>query len=189
MQALQQQPSNLVSSLLQQALLQQQQHHQPQQQQTVPLSKQLQQQEYYSGSTYEQGMECSGAGCAYCHGMATDSSQGSCCSCAGGGAASLRTPSATAASTAHVALQLASWGYRVIVRKVVHSKAYWTKSMDNTFIVALDSSSGNHVEYIVDPHFQEAFNVGVMSENYRYGGGRGSYLEGSLFRMQRRGPG
>lgn len=72
-----------------------------------------------------------------------------------------------------MALLLASWGYRVIVRKVLHSKAYWTKSMDNTFIVALDSSSGNHVEYIVDPHFQEAFNVGVMSDNYRCVGGWG----------------
>ena len=80
-----------------------------------------------------------------------------------------RTPSATAASTAHVALQLVRWGYRVIVRKVLHSKAYWTKAMDNTFIVALDTSSGSHVEYVVDPHFRETFNVGVMSENYRCG--------------------
>jgi hypothetical protein len=83
-----------------------------------------------------------------------------------GGCAS-RTASATAASTAHVALQLSRWGYRVIVRKVLHSKAYWTKSMDNTFIVALDTSSGSHVEYVVDPHFKETFNVGVMSSNYR----------------------
>lgn len=55
----------------------------------------------------------------------------------------------------------------MIVRKVLHSKAYWTKSMDNTFIVALDTSSGSHVEYVVDPHFRETFNVGVMSANYR----------------------
>lgn len=67
-----------------------------------------------------------------------------------------------------MALQLVRWGYRVIVRKVLHSKAYWTKAMDNTFIVALDTSSGSHVEYIVDPHFKETFNVGVMSQNYRY---------------------
>eukprot|EP00878_Enallax_costatus_P007604 GHUV01007961.1.p1 GENE.GHUV01007961.1~~GHUV01007961.1.p1 ORF type:complete len:339 (+),score=103.33 GHUV01007961.1:381-1397(+) len=89
-------------------------------------------------------------------------------SCSFCGATGLqRTPSATAASTAHVALQLIRWGYRVIVRKVLHSKAYWTKAMDNTFIVALDTSSGSHVEYIVDPHFRETFNVGVMSDNYR----------------------
>jgi hypothetical protein len=82
-------------------------------------------------------------------------------------AARVSSGSATAASTAYIARSLAAQGYRVIVRKVLHSKAYWTKSMDNTFIVALDSSSGAHVEYIVDPHFKEVFNVGVMSDNYR----------------------
>lgn len=95
------------------------------------------------------------------HSGSTCSSVGSSC----GGCVS-RTASATAASTAHVALTLSRWGYRVIVRKVLHSKAYWTKSMDNTFIVALDASSGSHVEYVVDPHFKETFNVGVMSANY-----------------------
>jgi hypothetical protein len=161
LQALQQQPSNLISSL---TALAQQQH----QQQQLQAKQQAQphQQHYMSGSTLDQqGYEC-GTTCAYCQGLTGDS-QGSFCSCQAGGPGSLRAPSATAASTGHVALLLASWGYRVIVRKVLHSKAYWTKSMDNTFIVALDSSSGNHVEYIVDPHFQEAFNVGVMSENYR----------------------
>ncbi|KAF8054879.1 Tspo [Scenedesmus sp. PABB004] len=88
---------------------------------------------------------------------------GACGSCGGSPA---RTPSATAAATAGVALALASWGYRVIVRKVLHSKAYWTKAMDNTFIVALDASGGGHVEYVVDPHFRETFNVGVVSPSY-----------------------
>ena len=171
LQALQQQPSNLVSSLVAAAALQQQelQHHQlpskhPQQQH----QRQQQQQALAGSSTYE----LSGASncCSYCQGH---SDAGSFCSCQNGGPCALRTPSATAASTAHVALLLASWGYRVIVRKVLHSKAYWTKSMDNTFIVALDSSSGSHVEYIVDPHFQEAFNVGVMSDNYRWAGAWG----------------
>jgi hypothetical protein len=78
-----------------------------------------------------------------------------------------RTLSTTAANTAHVALQLSRWGYRVIVRKVLHSKVYWTKSMHNTFIVALDTSNGSHVEYVLDPHFKEIFNTGVMSSNYR----------------------
>jgi hypothetical protein len=162
LQALQQQPSNLATSLAALAAAQHQQQHAP--------SKQ--QQQYSTGSALEQqqpqGGGYDGSTCAYCQGLTSDaSSQGSFCSCAAGGPASLRTPSATAASTAHVALLLASWGYRVIVRKVLHSKVYWTKSMDNTFIVALDGSSGAHVEYIVDPHFQEAFNVGVMSDNYR----------------------
>jgi hypothetical protein len=47
------------------------------------------------------------------------------------------------------------------------SKTYWTKSFDNTFIVALDTSSGMGVEYIVDPHFKELFRTGAMSRNYR----------------------
>lgn len=166
LQALQQQPSNLISSLT--ALAQQQQLQAKQQAQAQQQEAQQQQrQRYSSGSTLEQQGYESGTACAYCQGLTGDSQGSSICSCQAGGARSLRAPSATAASTAHVALLLASWGYRVIVRKVLHSKAYWTKSMDNTFIVALDSSSGNHVEYIVDPHFQEAFNVGVMSENYR----------------------
>jgi hypothetical protein len=161
LQALQQQPSNLATSLAALATAQQQQ------QQQAPSK----QQQFSNGSALEQQQQQGGYNssmCAYCQGLTIDaSSAGSFCSCTAGGPASLRTPSATAASTAHVALLLASWGYRVIVRKVLHSKAYWTKSMDNTFIVALDGSSGNHVEYIVDPHFQEAFNVGVMSDNYR----------------------
>jgi hypothetical protein len=96
------------------------------------------------------------------------SSLSSFCSCgAAGGPAPRRSPSATAGATVAIARRLSGWGYRVIVRKVLHSKAYWTKAMDNTFIVALDSSSGGHVEYVVDPHFKEAFNVGVMSDNYR----------------------
>lgn len=156
-QALQQQPSNLVTSLVAAAAQQQQE-----------LLQALSKQAHLHQQHQQHGDELSGsgsAGCSYCqHGLGNNSSF---CSCQAGGPASLRTPSATAASTAHVALLLASWGYRVIVRKVLHSKAYWTKSMDNTFIVALDSSSGSHVEYIVDPHFQEAFNVGVMSDNYR----------------------
>eukprot|EP00775_Hariotina_reticulata_P006178 gene6178-6416_t len=82
------------------------------------------------------------------------------CCCVG------RTPSTTAASTAHVALQLSRWGYRVIVRKVLHSKVYWTKSMHNTFIVALDTSNGSHVEYVLEPHFKEIFNTGIMSSDY-----------------------
>lgn len=160
LQALQQQPSNLATSLAALAAAQHQQQHAPPKQQQLSSSSALEQQ--------QQGGGYDASTCAYCQGLTSDaSSQGSFCSCAAGGPSSLRTPSATAASTAHVALLLASWGYRVIVRKVLHSKAYWTKSMDNTFLVALDGSSGAHVEYIVDPHFQEAFNVGVMSDNYR----------------------
>jgi hypothetical protein len=45
-------------------------------------------------------------------------------------------------------------------------QAYWTKSFDNTFIVALDTTSGSGVEYIVDPHFRELFRTGAMSGNY-----------------------
>lgn len=173
LQALQQQPSNLVASITS-ALMQQQAQQQAllskQPQPATP--QQPQQQQMFGSSTLTlQVADAAGASaggpCLYCQGLSGDSSQPSFCCCAAGGPASLRAPSATAASTAHVALLLASWGYRVIVRKVVHSKAYWTKSMDNTFIVALDSSSGQHVEYIVDPHFQEAFNVGVISDNYR----------------------
>jgi len=48
-----------------------------------------------------------------------------------------------------------------------HSKTYWTKSFDNTFIVALDASSGMGVEYIVDPHFKGKFSTGTMSDEYR----------------------
>lgn len=181
LQALQQQPSNLVSSVAGLAQAQQQPQPQPSKQPPQPSLAQQQQQHQYGAdgaAQLEQLGFSSSSGpvvCGYCHqgllsGTGSASQPGSCCSCQAGGCggpAGLRTPSATAASTAHVALLLASWGYRVIVRKVLHSKAYWTKSMDNTFIVALDSSSGNHVEYIVDPHFQEAFNVGVMSDNYR----------------------
>jgi hypothetical protein len=169
LQALQQQPSNLVSTVAAAAQAQQQPPQPPTKQQPSLAQQPPHTQQQQAYEQLQQGYSGSGSGplCGYCQGLSGTSQGGSCCSCQAGGAAALRTPSATAASTAHVALLLASWGYRVIVRKVVHSKAYWTKSMDNTFIVALDSSSGNHVEYIVDPHFQEAFNVGVMSDNYR----------------------
>jgi hypothetical protein len=145
--ALRQVPGPLVSGAVASAAAAERQH----------LQEQQQQQSF--GTSQQQQLlqpRCE-------HGDSTCSSvSSSCCSCVG------RTPSATAASTAHVALQLSRWGYRVIVRKVLHSKAYWTKSMDNTFIVALDTSSGSHVEYVVDPHFRETFNVGVMSSNYRW---------------------
>lgn len=108
--------------------------------------------------------------CSYCAGASPPlDSGGSCvCTCGGGGcAAALRQPSGSAAATAHVALALAGWGYRVIVRRVLHSKAYWTRAMDNTFIVALDSSGGGHVEYVVDPHFRDAFALRLASDSYR----------------------
>jgi hypothetical protein len=144
MTALRQAPGPLVSGAVASAAAAERQHLQEQQQQQS------------LGASQHQQQRCE-------HGDSTCSSvSSSCCGCMG------RTASATAASTANVALQLSRWGYRVIVRKVLHSKAYWTKSMDNTFIVALDTSSGSHVEYVVDPHFRETFNVGVMSSNYRW---------------------
>lgn len=68
-----------------------------------------------------------------------------------GGASACGAPSASArgVDVARVALALSKWGYTVIVRRVLHSKTYWTKSFDNTFIVALDTSSSMGVEYIV----------------------------------------
>lgn len=83
-------------------------------------------------------------------------------------ARSTASVSARCVDVARVALALSRWGYTVIVRRVLHSKTYWTKSFDNTFIVALDTSSGMGVEYIVDPHFRELFRTGAMSRNYRW---------------------
>ncbi|KAI8472867.1 MAG: hypothetical protein J3K34DRAFT_457600 [Monoraphidium minutum] len=71
-----------------------------------------------------------------------------------------------AGDVARVARALAGWGYPVIVRRVVHSKAYWTRAFDNAFIVALDAGGGAGAEYIVDPHFRELFRTAAMSGRY-----------------------
>lgn len=68
-----------------------------------------------------------------------------------------------------VALALRSLGYEVVVRKVLDSREYWTKSMANTFLCAIDSSCGSCVEYVVDPNFKELFRVAYMTDAYRCG--------------------
>ncbi|GBF99827.1 photosystem I subunit O [Raphidocelis subcapitata] len=93
----------------------------------------------------------------------SDADAASCCS--GSLAAARRAASARCGEVARVAAALARAGHTVVVRRVLHSKAYWSKSFDNAFIVALDYVAG--AEYVVDPHFRELFHTGAMSANYR----------------------
>lgn len=76
------------------------------------------------------------------------------------------SPSGTCAM-GPVALCLRAMGYEVVVRKVLDSREYWTKSMTNTFICCLHQSPEGCAEYVVDPNFKELFRVAYMSDPYR----------------------
>ena len=79
-----------------------------------------------------------------------------------------RQQAEAAASIAKLGLVLSNWGYQVVLRKVLGTPSYWTKSMCNMFLVVCDSSeAGSGVEYIVDPNFKELFSTGMMSNSYR----------------------
>lgn len=57
---------------------------------------------------------------------------------------------------------------RVVLRKVTDTQQYWSKSMNNTFVVCvLPGASGKPIGLIVDPSFKEQFGTAHMTERYR----------------------
>jgi hypothetical protein len=81
---------------------------------------------------------------------------------------SIRTSSSRSVDVARLGLLLSQWGYKVTLRKVLAAQTYWTKSLDNCFLVVVHFSEGSApVEYVVDPNFKELFRNGFMGDSYR----------------------
>lgn len=74
-------------------------------------------------------------------------------------------PEGYISSAPEVALRLSKLGYRVVVRRVVDAKQYWSKSMVNTFCYCIVPGTG--VGYVVDPAFKDLFKTGHMTERFR----------------------
>ncbi|GFR49795.1 hypothetical protein Agub_g11733 [Astrephomene gubernaculifera] len=68
-------------------------------------------------------------------------------------------------SVPEVALRLSCLGHRVVVRRVVDSRQYWSKSMTNTFCYSVLPGTG--IGYVLDPGFKEHFRAGCMSDRFR----------------------
>ena len=76
--------------------------------------------------------------------------------------------SSSRVDVASLGLTLSQWGYRVTLRKVLAAQTYWTKSLDNCFLVVVHFSEGSApVEYVVDPNFKELFRTGLMGDTYK----------------------
>jgi hypothetical protein len=70
-------------------------------------------------------------------------------------------------NVAAVALGLQARGYSISVRRVMDSREYWARSMATTFMICSDTSSGQLVEYVVDPNFKELFRIAYASPAYK----------------------
>ncbi|KXZ52616.1 hypothetical protein GPECTOR_9g661 [Gonium pectorale] len=68
-------------------------------------------------------------------------------------------------SVPEVALRLSCLGHRVVLRRVVDTKQYWSKSMTNAFCYVVLPGTG--IGYVLDPGFKEHFRAGCMSDRYR----------------------
>ncbi|KAL6746341.1 hypothetical protein V8C86DRAFT_1535058 [Haematococcus lacustris] len=72
-----------------------------------------------------------------------------------------------------LALALRAGGWVTLVRKVVDSQAYWTKSMTNSFCYCLlprEHGSGHgpkHQGYVVDPAMKDSFLAAVVTPRYQ----------------------
>lgn len=67
--------------------------------------------------------------------------------------------------TGHISLAMAACGYRLVVRRVVDSGHYWSRTMSSTFCYCVLPGTG--VGYVVEPRFKEHFKLGCMTERYR----------------------
>ncbi|KAL6745201.1 hypothetical protein V8C86DRAFT_70813 [Haematococcus lacustris] len=72
-----------------------------------------------------------------------------------------------------LALALRAQGWVTLVRKVIDSQAYWTKSMTNSFcycLLPLGSGSGpgpKHQGYVVDPAIKDYFQAAAATPRYQ----------------------
>lgn len=64
-----------------------------------------------------------------------------------------------------VAVRLCRQNYKMVVRRVMDSKLYWSKSMTSVFCYCVLPGTG--VGYVLDPNFKEHFKTGHMSIRYR----------------------